>query len=294
MAWTAAAWRPIRKGAPWPNDIQRIADRLAPAMRRRFLAAISGIQDAASLEALTNAVRARDVGQIEQILRVPSAARDFQESAAIVLSAFQQAGYLTMTQLGDAIGESIAFNLTNPLSVAWAQQASAGLIAGLQEATRGTIRSLIAEGLQQGVTAAETARLLRASIGLTDNQAIAVINYRYDLIDAGRTVDDIARLTARYARQLINYRANTIAITETQTSVQQGQRQAWQQAADQGYLRRDQTRRVWVIDPGACPICEAMDGQTVGFDEPFLSDGETFDMPPRHPRCQCVVNLEFV
>lgn len=47
----------------------------------------------------------------------------------------------------------------------------------------------------------------------------------------------------------------------------------------------------WTLGSGeeGCPICQALDGQAVGIDEPFVLDGEEFDGPPAHPNCNCDV-----
>jgi hypothetical protein len=60
-------------------------------------------------------------------------------------------------------------------------------------------------------------------------------------------------------------------------------------------LPKDQ-KRAWIVTPDdkICDFCEALDGQAVALDEPFVSDeyGEV-DTPPLHPQCRCTMGLDF-
>jgi hypothetical protein len=69
------------------------------------------------------------------------------------------------------------------------------------------------------------------------------------------------------------YTGNTIR------AANQGQREIWNQARDQGLLD-DGQQRMWVAsgDANTCPECAALDGTTVGMDEEF-PEGD----PPLHP-----------
>ncbi len=56
------------------------------------------------------------------------------------------------------------------------------------------------------------------------------------------------------------------------------------------------TKKVWHINPGACPICIPLDGKTVSLTKeysPNLPSGSTLETkvsaPPAHPNCGCFV-----
>lgn len=127
---------------------------------------------------------------------------------------------------------------------------------------------------------------------------------------AGSTVEDVSRVTERRIREAIyrawedgdfedayedvlaavgdDDRASQIARTETMMAANQGQRDAWVQAVDEGLLERD-AERVWIAtEIGACPICEGLDGETTTLDGEY-SDGS--NGPPAHPNCRCTEGI---
>lgn len=275
--------------------IYRVADRMAPSVRRRFLRAVDALAGKVDLTALATAVDARQIDQITQLLRLPDLPTQLQSMAAQVIECFQRSGIVAATELAQQLSINAVFDIVNPAAVNWARQSSSRLIVDISDETRRAIRTLVANGIQNGVPAAQTARLLRDSIGLTERQALAVANYQAELLANGRTADDITRLGSRYAQQLTNARAKLIARTETITSSNQGQQQAWQQNADKGLFDPERTKRRWstTSDERACPICVPMNGQEVAFaGEAFKGgDGSAIAMPPAHPACRCSVGL---
>ncbi len=62
------------------------------------------------------------------------------------------------------------------------------------------------------------------------------------------------------------------------------------------------TKLIWRANPGACPICQDMDGVVVGIEQNFLGENETIDEkggfsasgpkahPPLHSSCQCSIS----
>lgn len=83
-------------------------------------------------------------------------------------------------------------------------------------------------------------------------------------------------------------RADVIARTETMAAANEGQRDAWDQAVEDGLLPED-ARRVWIATSDACPICEELDGQETTLDGEYPDDGG--DGPPAHPNCRCTEGI---
>lgn len=85
-------------------------------------------------------------------------------------------------------------------------------------------------------------------------------------------------------------RAEMIERTESMLVVHAGQREAWSDAIDEGYLSPD-ARRVWITtgDNVVCPECEALDGKTADLDGMYDAD---VDGPPLHPSCRCTEGLD--
>lgn len=95
-------------------------------------------------------------------------------------------------------------------------------------------------------------------------------------IDAGEAldVDTVSRLTTRYSDSLLNLRGDNIGRTESVSSLNRSQMEAFEQAVDQGVIQRSAVKRIWdsAGDDGRTRHSHlAMDGQMVGLNEPFVS-----------------------
>jgi hypothetical protein len=82
-------------------------------------------------------------------------------------------------------------------------------------------------------------------------------------------------------------RADLIARTEVMTAVNEGQRQSWDQAVDEGWLA-DDAERVWIATIGACPLCDDLDGTRAPLGGVY--DGDVSG-PPLHPNCRCTEGI---
>ena len=188
------------------------------------------------------------------------------------------------------------FDLTNPAAVRAAAERTAWLVQGVDQRTRDAIAEVIRRGQLGQLDVPHQARLIENLVGLDSRQANALVNYEWYLRGLGKPESQIERMVQReYARRL-RYRATTIARTESARAAIIGQNEAWRQAADNGYLDRATTERVWVAALNPCPICADLNGQHVGLDEPFGPDinGNTYDGPPGpHPNCLCALSLSF-
>ena len=93
-------------------------------------------------------------------------------------------------------------------------------------------------------------------------------------INSGEPVpaDVGGRAAARYSDQLLRLRGETIGRHEALESLHAGQYRALQQAVESGQVREQQVKRRW-NDSGDSRVRDdhrAMDGQTVGLNEPFV------------------------
>lgn len=77
-------------------------------------------------------------------------------------------------------------------------------------------------------------------------------------------------------------RAEMIAQTESVNAWSQGQ---------YSYAKETGARsKVWEALAGACKLCEPLDGEKVGLEEPFSSG---VLLPANHPRCRCGIYFEY-
>lgn len=197
------------------------------------------------------------------------------------------------------------------------------LIVQLENDARDTIEASVQTVIRDGLTADDAVDYIRRVIGLTDIQAQAVANYRAgleamdsavlsrklmsdeamqaftDARDRGESLSEamIDGLTADYAERYLDYRARTIARTETNRAANLGIHDVYDQAAERGAIPAEAITRNWKIalDEKTCPICRSIpenDPDGVGIDETFESDDGPVDDPPVHPNCRC--SVEYV
>lgn len=179
----------------------------------------------------------------------------------------------------------MAFDELNPEVLAWVEAHSVVLVTNVSESIREAIRALVAEGFSEGIAPRELARLIRGAIGLTQRDALAVVRRHHKMIADGVSYAKARESDEKYAAKLLRRRALNIARTETMAASNEGQQQLWNQARSAGLLSTD-VKKTWITaDP--CPICAALDGETVSMNGDF-SIGSN---PPAHPNCRCTIAL---
>lgn len=219
------------------------------------------------------------------------------------------------------VGDRFTFDLYDQKTQDRIRRSQDDLIQQLDQEARDSIAEIVLAGAQGGLGPDEIVEDIRSLIGLTDRQARAVMNYQrmlYDLdpdalarrlrntdydaqvrdaIDSGEDLTDaaISAMTADYAENFLDYRAEMIAQTEATRAANSGLRDAYSQAVDRGALPNEAITRFWQLGDNPCPICESIldanpDG--VGIDEDFGSDDGPQDDPPVHPNCFC--SVEYV
>lgn len=225
---------------------------------------------------------------------------------------------------GDATLKSVAtvfnYDKLNPVTLEQLRLYQDALIVGLENDARDTIEQAIAAVIRNGLSAEDAVDYIRRVIGLTDTQALAVVNYRRGLEamdaavltrrlmsdeamqvfqDARRRGESLAAstidaLTVDYAERYLDYRAMTIARTETNRAANLGLHDVYRQAVERGAIPAEAITRHWKIalDEKTCPICRSIpenDPDGVPIDTPFYSSDGFVDDPPVHPNCRCSV-----
>ena len=179
------------------------------------------------------------------------------------------------------------FDRANERGAKWAASHAAALIREVSQEQQATVRDLVSRALMGEMDARTVARNLKDVIGLTSRQAEWVTNhYRRQMEEHG----DAARAdasTARYSQRIQRYRRENIARTEILTASNEGRRQAWRQAAEEGWIPRSALKQ-WStnFDGRQCDECEGYDGEQAQWFEAF-----PWGDPPVHPSCRCSVLL---
>jgi HK97 family phage portal protein len=279
------------------SAIHQLADRLAPELRRDFLAAVAAMRDQIDEARLLTALQVGDVEAALQAIPTGAFTETFAAVEHTLLRGAVQGANAAAAELEATLGVTLRFDLLNPQAVAWARQYSGQLITSVSEETRAAIRELVARAFEEGVPPASLARQIRPLIGLTRRQAQAVDTFRATLSEAGAgNIDDRVE---RYAEAQLRYRAVTVARTETLNSANAGLLNAWDRAVSEGYLDRERTRRIWVPtwDDRLDPVCRDipdMNPDGVALGEPFQTPIGPLMGPTAHPRCRCTMGLKFL
>lgn len=203
------------------------------------------------------------------------------------------------TQVGKSILETgltsgvahLGFTNIDAASIKYAQTQGSKLITNLQESQRETVRLVMGKALQGNYTVDQAAAAIRNTIGLHPAWAQAVVTRREkqfaQLVKEGMTPAKAGALADKragiYRDRLVRTRAMNVARTEIQTAQNLGRYATWSQMVGYGYLSAESNKE-WSPGPGACPICSALAGETVRWDQPF-STGAV--MPPQHVNCRC-------
>ena len=180
------------------------------------------------------------------------------------------------------------FDGLNPEAQRAAERQAAAMVTNVAEETRAAIRALIARSIREGIPVYDAARVIRGMVGMTTQQAIAAAGYRVDLINSGLSLERVNALVDRYVEKKIRERAESIARFEIMDALNTGSLESWRQAREEGLLGDGATKTAIVTpDERLCPVCAAVDGQTVPLDKPFQTMNGAFMMPPFHVRCRC-------
>lgn len=289
------------------SAVDRIARRLEPQLRKRFLAAVQASKDRVDIEALARAVLAGRAPQAELAMKLAEWPEKYGELAFDLRAGFL-AGSSHAYDVIDGARLGLRLDLVNPYAVNYSSRHMPQIVESYKEHARQIIRDTISEAVSGKYTPQSAAQEIKESIGLTERYARAVANRRAGLIGAGVTGERLEAKVERYREKLLRSRAKTIARTEIIQAQVSGQRALWNEAANQGLFNRMDAKRVWRTheDERTCPLCMAMDGQVIGFGSIYTHVsgdpeamslgnvnvfGEILNGPPMHPNCRCSEDL---
>lgn len=292
----------IGKKDPEPGwrQLHRIADAIAPKLRKPFLSAIAAAKAAANVEEIEAALDRGDITGATKVLDRAWAGngRRVMESEFLApfMAGFRDAGLVSVKLVSPTLFD---FAIDNPRGLAWAKEHAAELVVQLGDETIRGLNLQVQRMLEAGMPAREAAKAIRGvqGFGLTERQALAVENYRTGLLGQDIAAGRVNRLVSRYYETMLDYRAMTIARTESAFAVNAGYHETLLQAVDEGLLDVDNTVRYWETagDTVVCDFCAAIaEAGPVGIMEPFVDprDGSKIMFPPLHPDDRCAVVTE--
>lgn len=306
--------------------IENLMGEWERTLRRTFLEAVSEINSPELLSEIEMLLQEGRQGEAVDLVV------DNGNGIATLLAAAAAAAYLASgidagSFISDVLprGEFAAFNPSSQRVTNYLRQDSLELIAEFDEQQRIAARSALIQGIESGEGSAAIARRMRDSIGLTARQQQAVDNYRRLLEEGSRqaldrslrdrrfdssvrqaaagkrqlTADQIDRMVDRYRQRYLQYRAETIARTETLRAVNAATDEMYQQAFDSGVIFPDWVLSTWRTrrDDRVRDSHADMEGQQRPEGEPFISGkGNSLRYPgdPNAPvdevaNCRCVL-----
>lgn len=157
-----------------------------------------------------------------------------------------------------------SFDMKRPEAARWARERGATLVTNVTDGVRERIRTIVADGVDLGLSTDDVARMLRSEIGLTARQEALISRLRR----SGAAQADVDR----EARQQLMTRAVTVAQTETAFAQDEG--------TLEGYEAAGVEEAEIVPLSTACEVCEALRGERMS-----VEDAKGF--LPRHPNCLC-------
>ena len=259
-----------------------VTDKYALQLRRAFLKSIKDTKSATDINWVT-----------EQVQRGPEAVYNAIQWHAwwpvpILSKAYNEMFDKSYIEKEAGVLNPEDFVLPNPAAERWMLQYAATEVTGITGKSKEMIRNVIFEGLRDKQTNQQTAERIMNHIGLTKGQEQAVENYRKSLVKNGLPEARIKTLTNSYYNKLLNYRAETIALTESHTATTHAWVDQVQDAGRRGVFG-DEYHLNWLTTPDdrLCDQCASMNGRTGSIDSGSV-DGET---PPLHQRCRCVLTV---
>jgi hypothetical protein len=304
--------------------LEKALSQAEPEIRQAFLELV-GLMGAAV--PLSELVVLLEQGRIEEAL-----ARTLQAAPRLGRAANQQfinAANSVAQQINRRLGQVIVdFDQTSEFVVNALRQNQLRLIQGFTEQQRASTRVALLDAQLRGANPLETARAFRQSIGLTERQMQAVVNFRRSLEELSpaalrRQLRDarfdptiaravankeplssaqIKRITDRYRERYIKHRSTVIARTEALRSVNAGNQAMFRQAYEEGALDPSGIEREWntALDERVRGSHSAMHGQTRNATDPFISGNgyETdypggFGIPEEDIQCRCTVGTRI-
>ncbi len=322
----------VRKAEPSDDPLILAAERMEPGIRDAFIAALGSARDSVTLAEIVKAVEAGDAAEVMRAIGIEAklaAAMEGEGLAAGVESVrdalratFAAGAAAAKVQLPRSVAVDLSFNLKNPAAVEFLNQYSFNLIKDVTQVTRDAIKQIVTRAFEQGGHPYEQARAIRDVIGLTPAQEQAVASYRAALesggasdlrnaleralrdgrYDAGllKAIDNatalpqarVDKMVESYRKRFIEYRARTIARTESLRASNVGQYALHRQAMDQGLLGADTLKSSEASgDDRTCIEClEIEDQEPIPLDDEFTPG---YLYPPFHVDCRCSYHLVF-
>lgn len=246
----AEPWHPrLRKNPVALRQLNKVQDEIQDVVKQHLLGTLDA--GVASLSQLDASAYHVAVRRV-----FDKAAQPFASSLMLpLLKAMDLGAKVAQQDLPDSLVPQKAqeidssWSVYDPIAVEFAQTQSMAIVKGISDTTVEQLQNALAAGIEAGLSRDEIATNMREEVGA-----------------------DISK-----------WRARTIAQTEVIRAHTKGSLALYDKSGVVSQVR-------WLDgQPGACPFCQGLSGQTVDLGEEFDSDLGSTDGPPLHPGCRCTV-----
>lgn len=275
--------------------MHRLGVQMANSVRVSLASGIKTFKKRINPEAMYAAWKSGDYQKVTSTIPWQSLHTDLSDSGTKLRGAASKAAETSLVAVNKPLKNKLRFDTDNPRIKRYLDTRTASMVTNIETEAKEVIRSAVTRSFDKALTPSQVAGRIKGSIGILPRHELALEGYRNGLETQGISPDRIESLSDRYADRLLDYRANMIARTETKFAQNYGQLFVWQQGAAEGYIDRNSSQKVWVVDGDPCEVCEPMDGESVGLDEVWILPDGTSAMVPTdsHPHCMCNMVLSF-
>ena len=265
------------------KKLRKVSDSQAKVVKKAYLESVKQTLDYTDWDRFEHLYHANEDAEALDIIRFQS-----MDVSDTLLSCAGKCGRIVGNSISEFVGVGYVFGLDNPNMVKYIDKYAAEEVTLVDDGTKQAIREVIRQGPTDGLNVRAQARLVEDMVGLNEPQAVAVTNFRDDLIDQGISESEIERQCSKYADSLLRDRAETIALNETNEAAASGQYYSTYDACDRGVLDPDEYEAFRIItdDDRLCDECLAVEDE--GRDLPdgtYDSTGES--IAKVHIKCRC-------
>lgn len=282
---------PKRVGTALYSKTKSLSTFMANAVRLDLLRGIETFRSKVSTTDLARAWAGGDYAKIQTFIPWDEFPDDLGPTVSQLRAAAGSAAKFQIEELPRNINANLRFDPSNPRLSHYLQTRTGRLITNMQGDTLKVVQNAVEQSFKTAMTPRDVANSIKNSIGLLPAHQVALEKYRQGLIAEKMTPDRVESLANAYSERLLDYRAMSIARTETRTAVVQGQLSVWREGASQGYIDPNKTVKTWFTADAPCPLCEPLNGVSVPLDDDFDTDDGPIDGPPYHVNCFCGLNI---
>lgn len=259
------------------DSVKAVQERIyaiARTQERHLQEAISqclqNVKSLATLKVIETALLNNDRYAIDRLYAEQDVRQAFLPLENALGTAYAIAGYklsedAKLLQHNANVPVAVYFNQMNPLLTGLVQNYSNTLITSMSQTAKSALGQMIGEQVLQGISPIETARSIRASIGMTPQQVKAYNNYekllrqgskkalayesrdkRYDASLGKMSEDKIRKALEAFERKAIKRRSETMARTESLRLTNMANQHMYDDALLKGRIVEGDYKRFWL------------------------------------------------